>query len=85
MTMPTEVSALVCGPEAEAQVLDPDARLRLACTLLESKAGPEGEKAKKGQRAWRLLAEHAVEHQLPRNGLPASQTQWRTSKHAKPA
>ena len=66
-----EVSGLVCGSEAEIQVPDPDVRMRLACTLLEAKAGPEGENAKKGLRAWRLLSMHACENQLPRNGLPA--------------
>ncbi|KAL3917142.1 MAG: hypothetical protein SGPRY_006520 [Prymnesium sp.] len=47
--------------------------LTRGCTLLEAKAGPEGENAKKGLRAWRLLAEHARDHRLPQNRLPADQ------------
>ena len=71
--LPAEVSVLICGPEAEAQVPDPEARMRLACTLIEAQAGPEGEQAKKGLRAWLILSAHARECHLPSNGLPAGQ------------
>ncbi|KAL3896409.1 MAG: hypothetical protein SGPRY_013280, partial [Prymnesium sp.] len=67
------VSAFILGPEAPLQVLNGEMRLSLAVAALKSRAGPEGENAKKAQHSWNLLVmERALKLGLPYNsGLPA--------------
>ena len=71
--LPAEVSALILGPRALVQVPDKEERFSLTVTALELKAGPEGENAKKGLRAWNLLAERVQKLGLPDGGLPAGE------------
>ena len=59
------------GAERPTQVTSHERR-RLLRKLMLDKAGPKGEAAKKGARAWRLFASEVVRRNLPKAGLPAS-------------
>ena len=71
-----EALSSMIGTDAIAQVPDPEARLRLACALVEGHAGPDGGNAAKALRALRLLRNWVLVHNLPPgtgevSGLPA--------------
>ncbi|KAL3918663.1 MAG: hypothetical protein SGPRY_005927 [Prymnesium sp.] len=67
------MSVLILGPRALVQMPNIEERFSLAVTALELKAGPEGENANKGLRAWNLLAERVRKLGLPDGGLPAGE------------
>ena len=70
--LPPSVAEGVLGRRAATQVPDAGARRRLLRKYMRKHAGPAGERAKKGLRAWRKLQEVAARRLLPDFGLPAS-------------
>ena len=70
--LPAYVPSNVLGKAAERQVPDPSAREALLLAHFRARAGPSGENARLGLRAWRALKQAAAARGLPRHGLPAS-------------